>query len=117
MLPGHFQTGFDDKNGYQLPLRRLKKRMEAVMTQEGQKTVLRDYWLDATPHIKVLEAYALKQALAALAPRLHNTRVDVWLDSQAVIASWQKQGGRNSDLNDVFKVSSAVRGKTISISP
>lgn len=75
----------------------------AVLLQQGQQTVLHDYWQDATPHINVLEASALEQALTTLAPRLCDTRVDVWSDSQVVVRSWQRQGGRNADLNDIFK--------------
>lgn len=75
----------------------------AVLRQDGREITIHDYWLDAAPHINVLEASALEQALLSLAPRIKNTRVDVWSDSQVVIHSWNRQGGRNSQLNEIFK--------------
>ena len=75
----------------------------AVLQQSGQRTVIRDYWSDAEPHINVLEAAAVEQALNSLAPRIQNARVDVWSDSQVVVVAWQNQGGKNSQVNDVFQ--------------
>ena len=75
----------------------------AVVVQDGKKTVIRDYWTDSSPHINILEASALERALHSLAETVQNTRVEAWLDSQVVVTSWQREGGRSRELNDIFK--------------
>ena len=45
----------------------------------------------------------MNKALMSLKHRLENHRVDLFVDNQAVISSWEKGGGKCSDLNSVLK--------------
>ena len=80
-----------------------KSRWGAVLPRADRRTVISDYWLDNSPHISILEACTIKQALASFASCPQNTRVDVWADSLVIVQSWDRQGSRNAALNEVFK--------------
>lgn len=66
---------------------------------------IRDYWSDGCRHypIVVKEARALLLTLQACKPLIVNSRLDVHTDNKAFMQSWLKQGGKNSQLNDVLK--------------
>lgn len=53
--------------------------------------------------ISTKEAIAVDRTLLAFQNHLRNTWVDVSVDNQAVIHSWNNQGGRSKSLNDAMK--------------
>ncbi len=64
-----------------------------------------DYW---APHesnwdIATKEAVAIEKVLQAFRQHILNARVDVMVDNQAVIHSWNNQGSRSPQLNDALK--------------
>ena len=63
----------------------------------------RDYWLEYSGSINVLEANALLCALDAFKSKIRNSRVDVHTDSRALLESWLSEGGNNTEINDVIK--------------
>ena len=65
----------------------------------------RDYWKPEMLHLPIVvkEARALVNVLKAGRSFVCNTRVDVHVDSLAVLQSWQRQGGKNKLLNDTPK--------------
>ena len=67
--------------------------------------VIRDFWpVDQHHlHINVKEALALANALDAFSSSFCDSWVDVYTDSQVLIASWRRQGSKSRDLADVFK--------------
>ena len=58
---------------------------------------------DDTRPIHLKEGEALLKTLLSLDERLENHRVDVFVDNQAVVAAWEREGGRCSKLNDIMK--------------
>ena len=66
---------------------------------------VRDYWTsDTRSHpIVVKEALAFVNTLQAGKSLVTNARVDAHTDSLAFLQSWEKQGGRNVQLNDALK--------------
>ena len=67
--------------------------------------VIRDFWpVDQHHlHIKVKEALALANALDAFSSSFCDSWVDVYTDSQVLIASWRRQGSKSRDLADLFR--------------
>ena len=67
--------------------------------------VVSDYWTqeEQTWDICVKEAAALEKVLLAFQDQLVNTRVDALVDNQAVVSSWNNQGGRSVLLTRVMK--------------
>ena len=67
--------------------------------------VIRDFWpVDQHHlHINVKEALALANALDSFSSSFCDSWVDVYTDSQVLIASWRRQGSKPRDLADVFK--------------
>ena len=53
--------------------------------------------------ISVKEALALANALDAFSSSFCDSWVDVYTNSQVLIASWRRQGSKSRDLADVFK--------------
>ena len=64
-----------------------------------------DYWSgeEQSWDISTKEAVAVERVLLAFQDHLRNTWVDVSVDNQAVIYSWNNQGGRSRSLNDATK--------------
>ena len=73
--------------------------------QNNQERVCGDYFSEdmMDKPIVVKEAWALSSALQAFKGDLSNSRVDVGIDNQGVIAAWERQGSRSADLNKVMK--------------
>lgn len=67
--------------------------------------VIRDFWpVDQHHlHINVKEALALANASDAFSSSLRDSWIDVYTDSQVLIASWRRQGSKSCNLADVFK--------------
>ena len=66
---------------------------------------VRDYWPDSARlyPIVVKEVRALVLTLQACKPFISNSRLDVHTDNMAFMHSWQKQGGKNRQLNAALK--------------
>ena len=66
---------------------------------------VRDYWPGSAClyPIVVKEACALVLTLQACKPFIFNSRLAVHTDNMAFMHSWQKQGGKNPQLNDALK--------------
>lgn len=67
--------------------------------------VIRDVWpVDQHHlHINVKEALALANASDAFSSSLRDSWIDVYTDSQVLIASWRRQGSKSRNPADVFK--------------
>ena len=67
--------------------------------------VIRDFWpVDQHHlHINVKEALALANALDAFSSSFCDSWVDVYTNSQVLIASWRRQDSKSCDLADFFK--------------
>ena len=76
-----------------------------VFGPDAIAAVIRDFWpVDQHHlHIKVKEALALANALHAFSSSFRDSWVDVYTDSQVLIASWCRQGSKSRNLADVFK--------------
>lgn len=79
-------------------------RYGACVRLGEEDLVLGDYWSenDVRP-IHVKEADAILRALMSLSSMVQDSRVDVYTDSMAVIGSWNSQGKRCKELNDIIK--------------
>ena len=64
-----------------------------------------DYWKseDRSSVIAVKEVKALHNTLLTFNNYLSNARVDAYVDNQNLIAAWNNEGGKNSQLNDEIK--------------
>lgn len=76
-------------------------RWAAIVNQENK---LGDFFdQNDTRPIHLKEADALYKTLLSLVDKFANHRVDALVDNQAVVASWEREGGRCSELNDIMK--------------
>ena len=69
----------------------------------GEDTI-RDYWSvgDHRPiHIK--EADALFKSLCSLSEKIRDSRVDAYVDNQALLWSWEREGARDIRMNGILK--------------
>jgi len=76
-----------------------------VFGPDAIAAVIRDFWpVDQHHlHVNVKEALALANALDAFSSSFRDSWVDVYTDSQVLIASWRRQGSKSRNLADVFK--------------
>lgn len=63
----------------------------------------RDYWLDNSQDINVLEAQALLRSLLSFREYLTSSRVDVHTDSRVLKSALENGGCRSSEVNGVLK--------------
>lgn len=68
--------------------------------QEGS-----DYWSKEERALDIVtrEALAVEKMLLSCKDQVQNARVDVLVDNQAVVNSWNNQGGRKGPLNQAMK--------------
>ena len=66
---------------------------------------IRDYWIEDARSLPIVvkEALAFVYTLQASKTLVSNARVDAHTDNTAFLQSWEKQGGKNAQLNDVLK--------------
>ena len=71
-----------------------------VLDPDTFSATMRDYWpVDQRHlHINVKKAWTLANALDAFSGSLRDSWVDVYTDSQVLIASWRRQGPKSPDL-------------------
>ena len=64
-----------------------------------------DCWTKEEQELEISEkeAPALAKVLLSFSDSLKNARVDGLVDNQAVVHSWQRQGGRSTSLNRAIK--------------
>ena len=64
-----------------------------------------DYWTDEEQGLGIAtkEALAIDKVLLSFPDSLKNAWVDASVDNQAIIRSWQRQGGRSQSLSNAIK--------------
>ena len=80
-----------------------KKAWGGILFMDGLRVESKDYWVDNSQHINVLEAQALLNSLRSFGNRIGSCRVDVHTDSLVLKSALLKDGCRNSDINSVIK--------------
>jgi hypothetical protein len=66
--------------------------------------VINDLWaVDDNRPIHLKEGVALLKTLQSITPSIQDKRVDVLVDNQAVVKSWQNQGSRDPELTKLIK--------------
>ena len=63
----------------------------------------RDYWIDNSQDINVLEAQALHHSLLSFKHHISSCRVDVHTDSLVLKSALESDGCRNSGVNNILK--------------
>ena len=63
----------------------------------------RDYWLDNSQHINVLEAQPLLHSLLSFRKHLTSSRVDVHTDNRVLKSALENGGCRSSEVSGVLK--------------
>ena len=75
-----------------------------ILSLPEGKLQSRDYWKsEDRSSVIVKEAKALHNTLLTFNNYLSNARVDAYVDSQNLIAAWNNEGGKNSQLIDEIK--------------
>ena len=76
-----------------------------VIFIDNKKEELSDFYTDKQKNfpIMVLDAQALYNVLFSFRNYIKGNRVDVGIDSQVLLHSWNNEGSRSSDLNRVLK--------------
>ena len=69
----------------------------------GHTLESRDYWLDNSQDINVLEAQALLHSLLLFREYLISSRVDVHTDNRVLKSALENGGCRSSEVNGVIK--------------
>ena len=80
-----------------------KRAWGGVLMTDNGRMEAGDYWREDSGSINFLEAKVLLCALDAFKSRIRNSRVDVHTDSRALLGSCQREGGRNTEINDMIK--------------
>ena len=80
----------------------------------GHTLESRDYWLDNSEDIYVLEAQALLYSLLSFKKHLTSSRVDVYTENRVLKSALENGGCRSSEVNGVLKDSFVPAGNTIS---
>lgn len=71
---------------------------------EFKGLILSDFWSnDDSRPIHLKEAEAVYNVLYSCKDKIKNSRVDVLSDIMAVIKTWENQGGKDKQLNDIIK--------------
>ena len=73
------------------------------MRLRGHTLESRDYWLDNSQDINVLEAQALLHSLLSFKEHLTSSRVDVYTDNHVLKSALENGGCRGSEVNGVLK--------------
>ena len=69
----------------------------------GQTLESRDYWLDNSQHINVLQAQPLLLLLLSFREHLTSSRVDVHTDNRVLKSALENGGCRSSEVSGVLK--------------
>ena len=80
-----------------------KTARDGTLRLGGHTLESRDYWLDNSQDINVLEAQALLRPLLSFREYLTSSRVDVHTDSRVLKSALENGGGRSSEVNGVLK--------------
>lgn len=78
-------------------------RWEAVVHMQSGNLTFRDFWEENIFHlnINVKEMYAVLNALESLQAEVHDCRLDIQVDNQAIMDTRHRRGSRSKDLNRV----------------
>lgn len=75
-----------------------------ILSGEFKGLILSDFWSnDDSRPIHLKEAEAVYNVLYSCKDKIKNSRVDVLSDNMAVIKTWENQGGKDKQLNDIIK--------------
>ena len=76
-----------------------------VIFVDNKKVEISDFWTDEFREfpIMVLEGYALYNVLFSFKEHIKGSRVDVGVDNQVLLHSWNNEGSKSSILNNVLK--------------
>lgn len=74
-----------------------------VLTRDGVRHEIRDYFVGEASHINVLEAKALWFVLSSFKGLLKDARVDVFTDNKVLLHAWNNDGCKSSEINNILK--------------
>lgn len=80
-----------------------KRAWGGTLLQDGRSLESRDYWIDSSQDINVLETRALLHSLLSFRHHLSSRRVDVHTDSLVLKSALANDGCKNQDINNVLK--------------
>lgn len=80
-----------------------KRAWGGTLLQDGRSLESRDYWIDSSQDINVLETRALLHSLLSFRHHLSSRRVDVHTDSLVLKSALANDGCKNQDVNNVLK--------------
>ena len=79
----------------------------------GHTLESRDYWLDNSQDINILEAQALLYSLLSFRKHLNSSRVDVYTDNRVLKSRWRMEAAGAPKLTAFLKTFFVPTGKTI----
>ena len=83
----------------------LFKYGSVILSGTSKGLTFSDFWgADDTRPIHLKEAHAVLQALRSMGTDISDHRVDLLTDNMAVLRSWENQGGKGRQLNDLMKL-------------
>ena len=74
-----------------------------TLLKDGRSLESRDYWVDDSQDINILEARALQRSLLSFKHHIRSCRVDVHTDSLALKSALESDGCRSSGVNNILK--------------
>ena len=80
-----------------------KKAWGGTLLKDGRSLESRDYWVDDSQDIKILEARALQRSLLPFKRRISSCRVDVRTNSLVLKSALESDGCRSSGVNNILK--------------
>ena len=80
-----------------------KRAWGGTLLKEGCNLESRDYWVDSSQDINILEAWALQHSLLSFKHHISSCRVDVHTDSLVLKSDPESDGCRNSGINNILK--------------
>ena len=73
------------------------------MSLGGHSLESKNYWLDNSQDINILEAQALLYSLLSFKKHLTSSRVDVYTDNRVLTSALENECCRSSEVNGVLK--------------
>ncbi|KAL9961199.1 hypothetical protein ACROYT_G030099 [Oculina patagonica] len=80
-----------------------KRAWGGSLLKDGRSLESRDYWIDNSQDINVLESRALLHSLLSFRHHISSHRVDVHTDSLVLKSALENDGCKNADINNVLK--------------
>ena len=80
-----------------------KKAWGGTLLKDDRSLEWRDYWVDDSQDINILEARALQRSLLSFKHHISSCRVDVHTDSLVLKSALESDGCRSSGVNNILK--------------